>query len=311
MWFERIFRRRDSAQTEHVEEIFDDQFIHRMERLSLRAERFLRGGIAGNHRSLRHVPAAEFSGHRNYTLGDDLRFVDWSAAARRDDVLVRLGNAPQDVTVHILVDCSQSMGFGSPAKLLTAQRLVAALAYIALTHGDRVMLSSFASGILSSFGPIQGRMRFTELMRFISDLKPAERTSVTAALREAADKTPFGGLLILLSDCLTDEPLDKALSGLVLPRWQVMILHILDPNELDPDLRGNIALEDSETGEQAMYDVDAKTLAKYKRSVVEWCDRLEHTCFSAGATYVRFTSDQSLDRMIIPLLQQRRFLEPR
>ncbi len=311
MWYERIFRRRDSDQPEPIEEIFSDQFMRRMERLALRAERFLQGGIAGNHRSLRHEPAAEFSGHRSYTRGDDLRFVDWSAAARSDDVLVRLGNAPQDVTVHLLLDRSLSMNFGSPTKFLISQRLVAALAYIALAHGDRVKVSPFSDGIDNTLGPMQGRMRFSDLIHFVEQQRPSEITSLTRALRQAAERTPRGGMLILLSDLLTEESLEEALSGLVLPRWQVMIMHLLAPTEINPNLKGTLAFEDSETGEQAMFDVDAKTLTRYTNQVLNWCNQLEHTCFSAGAAYTRFTTDQSLERMIIPLLQQRRYLEPR
>lgn len=311
MWFERIFRRRDSAGPVEAAAIFDERFMRRMDRLALSAERFLRGGIAGDHRSMRHTPAAEFGGHRSYALGDDLRFVDWPAAARSDNVLVRLGDAPQDVTVHILLDRSASMGFGEPTKFLAAQRLAAALAYITLVHGDRVVLTPFSAGSDAPSGPLQGRSRLTDLLRFISGLVIAESTVLTTSLRAAAQKTPHGGMLVLISDLLADEPLDVALRGLVPPRWQVVVLHLLDPQELDPGLRGNVSLEDTETGERAMYDVDAKALAEYRRRVRAWYDALEHTCFSAGAAYARFTTDQSLEQTIVPFLQQRRFLEAR
>jgi len=311
MRFEHIFRLDRDSRQETVTEIFDERFMRRMERIALYAQRFLRGGIAGEHRSLHYIPAAEFSGHRDYTPGDDLRFVDWPAAGGSDDVLVRLGDAPQDVTVYFLLDCSQSMDFGQPTKMLAMQRLAAALVYIALAHGDKTVISPFSTGIANSFGPIQGRTRFTEVLRFISNLAIVEHTSITAALRAAADRTPRGGLLVMISDLLTKEPLDIALRGLILPRWQVLILHLLDPRELEPDLRGNLALEDSETGQQMMYDLDAKTLAEYKRRVSAWCDQIEHSCFLAGASYARFTCDQSLERLIVPMLHQRRLLEGR
>jgi uncharacterized protein (DUF58 family) len=125
MWFKGIFNRKTSVD---AAALFDEAFLRRLERMGLQAQRTLRGHPAGGeHLSLNRLPTAIFSDHRPYSPGDDFRHIDWNAYAHHQEIVVKLGEVEQSVGVHVLLDVSRSMAWGSPPKLRAAQRLAAAL----------------------------------------------------------------------------------------------------------------------------------------------------------------------------------------
>lgn len=323
MWFKNIFRpksnaperrgdarpSRQSGRGRGDEPLFDEQFLRRLERLSLQAQRTLRGNPAsGEHPSRHRLPTSIFSDHRPYTSGDDLRYVDWNAYARQDHILLKLGEAEQDVNIHLLLDCSRSMGWGQPPKLRAAQRLVAALGYLALAHSDRLSITPFGAAALRPFGPTQGKGRLMEMLRYIAAVPPQPQTSLSAVLSQHARRYPQGGMLVLLSDLLAAEGLAEGLHALTPPRWQVLVLHLLDPRELRPELQGPLELEDSETGQRLPVTLDAETLAAYRRNVAAWQEQLAKTCARRGATYGQVLTTWSLEQKIVPYLRVRRLL---
>jgi uncharacterized protein (DUF58 family) len=259
MWFRNIFSRRSSSA---AAALFDEAFLRRLERLSLQAQRSLRGAPSGGeHPSQHQLPTTIFSDHRPYSAGDDYRYVDWNAYAHQEQMFVKLGEVEQDVAVHVLLDVSRSMGWGAPSKLRSAQQLVAALGYLALAHNDRLHLAPFGVAPLRSFGPAQGKSRVVDMLRFIEGIQPTEQTALARALRAYATAQGQGGILVLVSDLLAAEGLEDALRVVPPPRWQALVLHILDRRELEPHLSGPLELEDAETGRRLPLTLDAATIA--------------------------------------------------
>jgi uncharacterized protein (DUF58 family) len=306
MWFKTIFRtRRGTA----GEKLFDEAFLLRLERLSLQVQRTLRGNPAGGEHLSRHqLPASVFSGHRPYSAGDDYRYIDWNAYAHQEQLFVKLGEVEQDVHVHVLLDISRSMAWGSPNKLRAAQRLVGALGYLALAHSDRLHVVPFGMAPLRPFGPAQGKSRVVDLLRFVEGLQSTEQTSLARALRAYAGAQRQGGLLVLVSDLLAAEGLEEGLRALPPPRWQVLVLHVLDRRELQPDLGGPIELEDAETGQRLPLTLDAATVAAYRRNVTAWQERIAGVCGRRGATYAQVLTDWPLEHTVVPYLRARRIL---
>ena len=316
MWFRDIFRRRAKP---GEAPLFDEAFLRRLERMGLQAQRTLRGNpTSGEHPSRQQMASSIFSDHRPYTSGDDLRYVDWNAYARQEHVLVKLGEAEQDVDVHLLLDASASMTWGAPSKLRAAQRLVGALGYLALAHSDRLRVVPFARGAGRSFGPTQGKARMGELLRFVADAPSAMSpstgskvegsTALTEVLRNHAHRHPRGGILVLCSDLLVPDGLEDGLRWLPPPRWQVLVLHMLDPRELHPELQGPLELEDSETGQRLPLTLDEMTLATYRRNVQDWQSRIAAICIRRGASYARIMTNWPLEQQIVPYLRTRRIL---
>jgi uncharacterized protein (DUF58 family) len=280
-----------------------------MERMSLQAQRTLRGNpSSGEHPSRHQIPASIFSDHRPYTSGDDLRYVDWNAYARQNQVLLRLGEAEQDVNVHLLIDVSRSMTAGGPQRMRLAQQLVGALGYLALAHSDRLQIVPFGPAALPAFGPTQGKARLIEMLRFIEGLAPQPATSLSAVIRQHAQRHPQGGMIVICSDLLASEGLAEGLAALAPPRWQALVLHMLSPGDLRPDPRGPIELEDSETGQRMEITLDDETLAAYRRSVASWREGLAKECARRGVAYAPIMSNWPLEQQVVPYLRSRRLL---
>jgi uncharacterized protein (DUF58 family) len=317
MWFRNILQRRPknsrraarSRAAATDEPLFDESFLRRLERMSLQAQRSLRGDpLTGQHFSRQYLPSSIFSDHRPYVSGDDLRYVDWNAYARHDMMLLRLGEAEQNIDVHLLLDASRSMAWGQPPKMRTLQRLGAALSYLSMVHSDRLRVVPFGAQPLTTFGPTQGKARLVELLRYIEQIPIQQQTSIQTVLEAHARAHQRGGMLILCSDLLVHEGLQAGLRFFQPPRWQVMVLHLIDPRELHPPMQGPIELEDAETGERMSVSLSADVLADYRERVEEWQNDIIHTCSRFGASYARIMTDWPLEQKIVPYLRARRLL---
>jgi uncharacterized protein (DUF58 family) len=322
MWFKNILRRNRAAgrvtqraaksPTSRAQFKVDEVLLRRLERLNLQSHRSLVGNPnSGEHPSRQQLPTTIFSDHRPYSHGDDYRSIDWNAYARHEQVVVKLGEAEQDINVHLLLDCSRSMAWGQPSKMVTAQHLLAAIGYIALAHSDRLRITPFGNAILPGFGPSQGKGRTLDMLRFLAAAQPKEPTALTRPLHAYARQHERGGLLVLCSDLLgaPEEVLDEALRAFTPPRWQVLVLHVLDPRELEPDLNGPLELEDAETGQRLPLTLDAETLSAYKRNVTQWQERIAQTCVRRGVTYAQVLTDWPMERSVVPYLRMRRVLQ--
>jgi uncharacterized protein (DUF58 family) len=277
--------------------------------MSLQAQRSLRGNpSSGEHPSRRQLPATIFSDHRPYTSGDDLRYVDWNAYARQDHVLVRLGETEQDVNVHLLIDASRSMTIGSPTRLRLAQQIAGAIGYLALAHSDRLHLVPFGPAATRSYGPAQGKAHVIEMLRFVEAIRPQSDTRLASVVQQHTRRFPQGGILVLCSDLLVPDSLDEALRAVAPPRWQTLVLHLLDRRDLQPELQGPLELEDSESGQRLAITLDNATLHAYSKAVAEWRERLARICAKRGATYAPLMSHWPLEQKIVPFLRARRFL---
>ncbi len=294
---------------ESLAPLFDEAFLRRLERLSLQAQRTLRGNpSSGEHLSRNQLPTTIFSNHRPYSHGDDYRYVDWNAYAHHEEVFIKLGEVEQNVPIHLLLDVSRSMAWGTPPKLRAAQQLVGALGYLALAHNDRLRVAPFGAAPLRPFGPTQGKGRLIELLRFVERLQATETTSLARALGAYAGAHSHGGLLVLISDLLAPEGLDAGLRALPPPRWQVLVLHVLDQRELEPSLSGPLELEDAETGQRLPLTLDAATVAAYRRNVTAWRERIAEVCARRGATYAQVLTEWPVERAVVPYLRARRIL---
>jgi uncharacterized protein (DUF58 family) len=306
MWFKNIFSRRGATTTLPL---FDEAFLRRLERLSLQAQRTLRGMPAGGeHLSRNQLPASIFSDRRPYSYGDDYRYVDWNAYAHQEEVFVKLGEVEQSIRVHLLLDVSRSMAWGAPSKLRVVQQLAAALGYLALSNHDRLLVAPFGAAPLPVFGPAQGKGRLIELLRFVERQRADQPTALAAVLRAYARANTHGGLLIICSDLLAPEGLEEGLRNLPPPRWQTLVLHLLDRRELRPELSGPLELEDAETGQRLPLTLDAATVAAYRRNVSAWQEQIAAACTRRGATYAQVLTDWPLEQQVMPYLRVRRIL---
>ena len=171
--------------------LLDPSFLKKLEALSLVSKRVFAGQTKGERRSLKRGSSIEFADFREYTLGDDLRYVDWKAYGRLEKLFLKLFVEEEDLSLHLLIDTSQSMDFGSPlTKADYARRVAAALGYIALSEYDRVLLSSFSQTLGERMPPLRGKPGIFPFFQFL-ETKAAYRGR--DALRRCALPLRFPG----------------------------------------------------------------------------------------------------------------------
>ena len=288
--------------------VFDEAFLRQLERLMLLMKSPVRGGLKGGRRSVKRGQSVEFADYRDYTPGDDLRQLDWNVYARLERLFVKLFIEEEDITVTLLVDTSASMASGHPAKLLFAKRAAAALGYIALASEDRVAVSALAGRASRRRASMRGSGRIFRLLSDLSAIEPADGpTDLVAAARHAAAQLHGRGVVVLVSDLL-DPAADRIIRELAATGSELIVLHVLSPDELDPPLDGDLRLVDVETGEGLDVTVDLATIDAYKTRLGAWKAGFADLAAKRRASYVDLASDANLADLMFAELRRRQVL---
>jgi len=288
--------------------LFDEAFLRRLEQLELASRRLTAGRMKGERRSVRRGQSVEFADYRNYAAGDDLRQLDWNVYARLERLFIKLFVEEEDVTVHVLVDASRSMDFGEPNKLSFARRAAAALAYLGLAHLDRVSVAFLGDGHATTLRPLRGKSRVFEVFRFLSQPRGERHTGLAAAAREYVGRLHGRGPLIVVSDLMDPGYLD-ALRDLAGTRCQLSVLHVLSPEELDPDVPPDARLVDNETDAGIDVTGDDDLVDRYRARLAEWQAEIGGFVSRRGGSYVVVPSDLDLADLLFDVLRRRRVVE--
>src|SRR5947209_2068446 len=137
--------------------LLSPEFLHRLEQLELVSRKIFSGRMKGERLSRRKGQSVEFADYRNYTIGDDLRFLDWNLFARLEKLFIRLFLEEEDLHVYLLIDNSLSMDFGTPSKLHFAKQVAGALGFVGLVNLDRVAIEAFNDRLSQAAPPMGGR----------------------------------------------------------------------------------------------------------------------------------------------------------
>jgi uncharacterized protein (DUF58 family) len=286
--------------------VFDEAFLRQLERLLLLMRSPVRGGLKGGRRSVKRGQSVEFADFRDYALGDDLRQLDWNVLARLEKLFVKLFVEEEDVTITVLLDGSASMASGLPNKLQFAKRAAAALGYIGLASEDRVTVSVLGGRVARRRVSLRGSGRVFRLLAELSAVQPAEGpTDLVTAARHAAAQLSGRGVVILLSDLL-DPAADRVIRELASTRSELIVLHVLSPQELDPPLEGDLRLVDVESGENIDVTADLATIDLYRARLAAWKEGFAKLAARRAATYVDLSTEVPLNELIFAELRRRR-----
>lgn len=282
--------------------LLEPEFLRKLEQLSLVSKKVFLGQLKGERRSSRRGTSVEFADYRNYTIGDDLRRVDWNTFARLEKLFLKLFVEEEDLHVYLLVDGSQSMAYGSPSKFDYARRVAAALGYIGISNFDRVGATLFTDRMREHLPPVRGRQQVFPFFNFLEGVRVGGRTSLAASLREYALRTRRPGVAVLISDFF-DPEWETGLKALLHRRFQVTAIHVLDRGEVRPDYVGDLKLIDSETGEEREVTISAGLLRDYQKAVDQFCGGIRETCRRYGADYIQAITDQPFEDLILKWLR--------
>lgn len=290
--------------------LLDPDLLRKLDPLSLANRRRLRADGKGERRSLRRGTSIEFMDYRQYSPGDDLRQVDWNAYGRLGSLHVKLFEEEEVLAVHLLVDASRSMDWGSPNKLELARKVAGALGYVTLGGFDRVEAAAVGPGGSTRVGPLHGNGGIATLFRFLGRVEatPGAGAGLSAALRSYALQRRNGGMAIVISDLLSPDGCEDGIRALLQRRFEVTILHVLAPDEIAPSLGGDVRLVDRETGANVDITLNQRALELYRRRFEAWVGGIESLCRRHGVLYQRISTATPLEDVLFRDLRARGLL---
>jgi uncharacterized protein (DUF58 family) len=276
----------------------------RFERLSFVRRRSARAGLGGEHRSKRRSPSTDFVDYRPYQPGDDFRSVDWNVYGRLGSLQVKVTEGRERQNVVLLLDCSSSMACGEPVeKLAFAAQLVAALGYVGVARSDSVRIVLLGEQS-RSLGPFGRRARMPDLVRQLSQIAPAGLLDVNASLSGWLSDSIAQPLVVVVSDLLTPAGMARGLEVLLARQADLVVVHVVSPDELEPRLSGEVELFDAETGEVVDVGVSLETLAAYRTRFGTWLAEREAECTARGIRYLRVQTDRALESVVLDDLRR-------
>jgi uncharacterized protein (DUF58 family) len=284
--------------------MFSDAFLRQLDMLTLLTRGRAYGQLRGMHRSRRVGTGMVFADYRPYSEGDDIRNIDWGIYLRLDRLILRLFEEEADLPVYVFLDASQSMDHGKPNKLEFARKLAGALGYVALLNHDRVNLSAFADGLRDMLPTRRGRSQAPQLFRFLQSLQARGRTRLHAALRRYFSVPRTRGLVILISDFLDPEGIEEALAVLRRFRHDVALLHVMAPDERDPQLPEEVVLVDAEEGTATEVEITPALLGAYRSTFEQHARDIEAYCRKYGWGYARALTDVPFEDLVLKVLRR-------
>jgi uncharacterized protein (DUF58 family) len=285
------------------QDLLSADFLVQLERLSLLSRRSFRGRVKGERRSPRKGISVEFSDYRQYGVGDDLRYVDWNVYARLDRLYLKLFVDEEDLCLHLLLDASASMGFGEPSKLEHAAKLASALGFVGLVGLERVGVGVVRERMAEGFSPARGRSQVLPLMDFVRRLRAGGATSLNDGLAAYALRSREAGLAVLISDLMDPSGYERGLKALLERRFDVHVIHVLAPEEMNPGFGGDLRLLDAETDELRDLTLDGEALRAYQQRLREFLDRAEQFCRGNEITYHRVVTDTPVEEFMLRQLK--------
>lgn len=282
----------------------DSQFLRKLERFEIVPRSVRGGGQIGHRPSPSRGTGLEFADHKEYSAGDDIRYLDWNLYARLEELFVKVFEQEEALPIYILLDCSGSMRLGSPPKARFAGHVAAAMAYVGLANQDHVRVSLFADGLVRSTKTLRGKTRIYEIFGLL-DAPPDGETDVTGALEAFSKETHRPGVVFVISDLLDPRGVLEGLSawgGLAGRKFDVYALHVLAPEELAPDLSADAELQDVETRATLQVPLRRDTAERYRAFFRAHCDELRAQLRRYGVRYLRLTTSEELDEVIFSRL---------
>lgn len=314
--------------------LLSPQLLRRLEQLQLLAQRRAKSSLKGERRSRARGHSVEFADYRDYAPGDDLRYLDWNLYGRLDRLFLKLYEEERELPVRIFLDTSESMSFGQPPKFDFARQVAAAIGYVALCGLDRVSVVPFpdltemeaapadqvtaAQPQAPRFSPeararqaaaraglrsVRGKKSAVQFFEHLSALTAAGPANLNQALRRGALETRQPGLAVVLSDLLDPGGYEAGLKALVGRGFQVDVVQILSPEELNPTTYGDLRLVDSETGAVQEVTFGRFRLKAYQQTLQQFVDGVRRFCAAHRIRFFSASSDTDLEELLLKRLR--------
>jgi len=284
--------------------LFDAAFLRKLEYLDVVAKKILSGRIKADRMSMRRGTSVEFEDHRAYSVGDDLRFLDWHIWGRLEEFFLKLYKEEENLQLTVLLDCSQSMNFGKPDKFLYARQVAAALAYIGMGNLDDANLQPFSKELRDGMPRMRGKGKTKQMFAFLDQLQASGETDLRRAFRRFIALERRRGVVVIVSDLYDMDGVVPAVRYLKSRRHDVYVIHVMDREELDPQIRGDLRLVDSENASFRDLTVTDTLRQRYKEAFEASCKRVEAFCRGNDVGYVRALTSVPFEELVLKILKR-------
>ena len=287
---------------------FDSDFLKKLEYLYIVSKKIFAGRIKAERRSTRRGVSVEFADYRNYTPGDDFRYIDWNAFARLDELLLKLYEEREDLHIYFLVDASQSMTYGELPKLIYAKRVAAALAYIGLSNLDRIGITAFNTTDMNRLPTERGKGKIFTVLNFLDQISGTGETDLENAFHNFVHMTKRRGLVVLISDLFDPKGFTAGLNMLKFQKHDLFVIHIIDEKEAEPSLLGDYHLVDVETNQLRPVTINENHIKRYKALFNKYCDDLDRYCTQREISIVRTMTKAPFEELILRIFRMGGFV---
>lgn len=292
---------------------FDAQVLSRISTLKMTAMNLVEGLLTGQHRSRHKGSSVEFAEYKDYSPGDEIRHIDWKVAGKTDKYHVKQFEQSTNLKCTILLDASGSMGYLSPlnkhlSKMDYARNLVAALSYLLLKQFDAVGMTLFNDQVVEHIPPRSKASHFQHILHGLANISPQGTTRIENVLGGLSERLPRRSMLILVSDFFVqNQDLQKSLKLLCSRGIEVVLFHVLHPDEIHLPFEGDVVFESLE--EDPAIGLDPQDIREQYKSVIQdHINSLKKDCNGLGVDYVFLDTSESLDQALSYYLLKRKSL---
>ncbi len=294
----------------HKGDLFDEGFLKKLEYLYIVSKKIFSGRMRAERRTKKTGSGIEFADHRNYTRGDDFRYIDWNIYGRMDRLLLRLFEEEEDLSIYMLVDCSKSMLIGdTQTKLDYARKLAAALCYVGLANLDRVSIVPFSNDLHERMQPTRGKGRIFKVFEFLNQVEPGGITQLAPSLTKFVHQTKRRGMAVVISDFYDPVGYEEGINVLRYHKYEPFMIQVYDEKEANPPLHGDLTLIDCETGEPKEVTISKGLLEAYKREHEKYCKELEDYCTQRAVSFFRTHTGVPFDELVLRIFRSGGFLK--
>lgn len=291
--------------TRTTSSLLSPELLAQLERLELVTRKVFRGRMKGERRSRRRGQSVEFADFRNYVPGDDLRFIDWNLYARLEKLFLKLFLEEEDLHFYALIDASTSMDFGEPTKLHFGKQLAASLGFIGLCRADRVKIEALGAARRQPGPVLRGRQSLWRMLEYVEQVESGWNVPLATSVKDFCLRNSGKGILVLISDLMDKSGYESALRFLLAQDLDVYVIHVLSPEELEPEVKGDLKLVDCEDQDIAEITVSRPLLDRYRRTLAAFLDGAREFCTRRGMKYLMTSTQTPVDQLVSNYLRQR------
>ena len=284
--------------------VIDNEFFNRLERAALYVRKDMRGYFGGNHQTKFYGSTVEFADYQEYTLGDDIRRIDWNLYSRFEKYFIKLFVDDRQMHVQTFLDCSASMQKADNDKAVFAMRAAAAVAFLSVQNMDRTSIKLIKGEHAEDFcGVVTGKNALFRGLHKFDDLQFKGSADLEKAIINSPSVGTSNGLTVIISDFMTDSNWKRAVDYLIYNKRQVMLVQVFSPEEVDPNYNGRVRLVDYEAVDPMdernfKMKITKANIQAYNEALYDFIDDIRRFCAARGVDYVNAVCNEPVEKLL-------------